>query len=65
MASARLSKLCYPFLNRLLGGGLCVKNVFDFRVFAFLIVNHNFIIYTLILPVSQLQPLQLITPKIR
>jgi len=35
LASARLSKLCIPFLNDIFDGDLC-KNLFYFHIFFFL-----------------------------
>jgi len=52
LASARLSKLLLPFLNRPLDGDLC-NNFFDFHIFYFFLVSVTILSYTLILPVHR------------
>ena len=64
MAFAQLSKLWIPFLKHLLDGDFC-KSFFDYHIFLFFWFSIIILSYTSILPMSQLQTLQLMTSQIR
>jgi len=65
LASARLRELWIPFQNNLLDGALC-ENFFYFHIFGFFFWFSNMILlYTLMLPLSQLQTQQVMKSRIK